>query len=926
MAIDKGDKNPQPSQKEGKPKSFMYSLDDADAAIRREVEQETRNGLGLNFQHQAETPSYLGSDLNSGAGTINLRSSNSSMFTQADYSSGVYKPSYPYPSPTLHSVDIPHINELATPVKVVNVIHSHTPSDSSTLPPFSEPGIPPIPPSPQLRSSIPLVVKPDPSPDPLQRTWKPVQTDTLQRYSDKSPSVSADDDTINSVKITQAIKQNELLNSLLSRNQEARPGSSVDFSSVKPKRPSRFASQFARFLPKDVPSKQQASDGTEKRSWLPGSEAHRESLDRDVEMGFEIQAHDMLYNTSNSRAEEEGMSDDLSFGLPVVYRPNAMQTLTTQASMQEQENEQISPQETPQETPQEAKPLDLQGASEEKLGEEGRSNVETTVEQMNKSGENGGGKEGEEGQRAKAERDLQRGESAGSNQQVEDGQNGLQKEPNGEKEEREEREGKGEYGEEQAEEGQEYQNQNQPLQDEQQQQQQQQYLDEEEQYQEEQHYLDEQQQYQDEQQQYHDEQQQYHDEQQYLEEEPQYQDEQQYLDEQQQYQDEHYQDEEPQYQDELPQYQDEHYQDEQQLQYQDEQQLHYQDEQQLHYQNEQGLQYQDEQQLQYQDEQGLQYQDEQPQYHDEEYLDEQYQEEQPSHYQYDQPSYQDDQPPYQDEPLNTQEDDSPEKPTSQGYFDSPLSQEAAYRFSQENHQYQEPLDAPFSPETDPSEQPSRSVSDVSSSKLSFPLNVTTELSPILVTAARLGDRIESHLASNRPSEDFSRPSIAQRIEMHQEKEEISAIKNLLDQSERSADCKPSLPAYHPVHSSLSTPIKRPLIPPATQPAPIPSLSSAPLPPPAPSAPSIPGVSSSPQVLPAPSLGVISSLESLNVPQKYIQRIYDSSKKYTEYDLIVERTKAQEQALLELKTARAVIEKQFEAVEEELVGAIAKPDE
>ena len=89
------------------------------------------------------------------------------------------------------------------------------------------------------------------------------------------------------------------------------------------------------------------------------------------------------------------MSDDLSFGLPVVYRPNAMQTLTTQTSMQEQENEQISPQETPQETPQEAKPLDLQGASEEKLGEEGRSNVETTVEQMNKSGENGGGKEGE---------------------------------------------------------------------------------------------------------------------------------------------------------------------------------------------------------------------------------------------------------------------------------------------------------------------------------------------------------------------------------------------------------------------------------------------------------------------------------------------------------------------------------------------------
>ena len=438
---------------------------------------------------------------------------------------------------------------------------------------------------PQLRSSIPLVVKPDPSPDPLQRTWKPVQTDTLQRYSDKSPSVSADDDTINSVKITQAIKQNELLNSLLSRNQEARPGSSVDFSSVKPKRPSRFASQFARFLPKDVPSKQQASDGTEKRSWLPGSEAHRESLDRDVEMGFEIQAHDMLYNTSNSRAEEEGMSDDLSFGLPVVYRPNAMQTLTTQASMQEQENEQISPQETPQETPQEAKPLDLQGTSEEKLGEEGRSNVETTVEQMNKSGENGGGKEGEEGQRAKAERDLQRGESAGSNQQVEDGQNGLQKEPNGEKEERKEREGKGEYGEEQADEGQEYQNQNQTLQDEQQQQQQQQqqYLDEEEQYQEEQYYQEEQnyqeeQHYLDEQQQYQDEQQQYHDEQQYLEEEePQYQDEQQYLDEQQQYQDEHYQDEEPQYQDELPQYQDEHYQDEQQLQYQDEQQLQYQD-------------------------------------------------------------------------------------------------------------------------------------------------------------------------------------------------------------------------------------------------------------------------------------------------------------------------------------------------------------
>ena len=219
MIIDKGDKNPQPSQKEGKPKAFTYSLDDADAAIRREVEQETRNGLGLNYQHQAETPTYLGSDLNSGAGTINPRSSNSSMFTQADYSSGVFKPSYPYPSPTLHTDDTPRTNDFATPVKVVNVIHSHTPSDNTTLPPFSEPGIPPIPPSPQLRSSIPLVVKPDPSPDPLQRTWKQAQTDTLQRYSDKSPSVSADDDTINSVKITQAIKQNELLNSLLTRNQ-----------------------------------------------------------------------------------------------------------------------------------------------------------------------------------------------------------------------------------------------------------------------------------------------------------------------------------------------------------------------------------------------------------------------------------------------------------------------------------------------------------------------------------------------------------------------------------------------------------------------------------------------------------------------------------------------------------------------------------
>ena len=214
---------------------------------------------------------------------------------------------------------------------------------------------------------------------------------------------------------------------------------------------------------------------------------------------------------------------------------------------------------------------------------------------------------------------------------------------------------------------------------------------------------------------------------------------------------------------------------------------------------------------------------------------------------------------------------------------------------------------------------------MSTSKLSFPLNVTTELSPILVTAARLGDRIESHLASNRPSEDFSRPSIAQRIEMHQEKEEISAIKNLLSQSERSADCKPSLPTHHPALSPVSSSPKMPLIPSATQPQPIPSLASAPLPP-APAASSAPGVSESPQVLPAPSLGVISSLESLNVPQKYIQRIYDSSKKYTEYDLIVERTKAQEQALLELKTARAVIEKQFEAVEEELVDVRVRPDE
>ena len=443
MIIDKGDKNPQPSQKEGKPKAFTYSLDDADAAIRREVEQETRNGLGLNYQHQAETPTYLGSDLNSGAGTINPRSSNSSMFTQADYSSGVFKPSYPYPSPTLHTDDTPRTNDFATPVKVVNVIHSHTPSDNTTLPPFSEPGIPPIPPSPQLRSSIPLVVKPDPSPDPLQRTWKQAQTDTLQRYSDKSPSVSADDDTINSVKITQAIKQNELLNSLLTRNQEAQPGSSVDFSSVKPKRPSRFASQFARFLPKDVPSKQQPADGTEKRSWLPGSEAHRESLDRDVELGYEIQARDMLYNASNLRTEEEGMSDDLSFGLPVVYRPNAMQTLSTQASMQE--NEQISP----QETPQESKPLDLQGTSQKKLGEEGENDAERAVEEMNPSGESGMGKEGKAG---KAERDLQRGESAGSNQQEEDGQNGLLKEMNGEKEQRDEQILKGEYGEEQEEE------------------------------------------------------------------------------------------------------------------------------------------------------------------------------------------------------------------------------------------------------------------------------------------------------------------------------------------------------------------------------------------------------------------------------------------------------------------------------------------
>ena len=73
------------------------------------------------------------------------------------------------------------------------------------------------------------------------------------------------------------------------------------------------------------------------------------------------------------------------------------------------------------------------------------------------------------------------------------------------------------------------------------------------------------------------------------------------------------------------------------------------------------------------------------------------------------------------------------------------------------------------------------------------------------------------------------------------------------------------------------------------------------------------------IVSSPSLDVMSSLENLNVPQKYIRHIYDATKKYTEYDLIAERTKAQEQAMVDIKAARAVIEKHFEKIEEELVS-------
>lgn len=194
----------------------IYSFDDADAAIRREVEQESRTAGVIGSLHHERPTSLAGSETSSSLSGMNFRASNSPLFSPTEVGSTAFKPIHPMQSSILLSDDTPPPKVTPVSFSVVNVSHSQTPSDGGTLPLHTETPLPQLPPSPRPRSSIPIVVNaPEPSPEPFQPLWKPAQNRTLKSQPVKSPSLSTDDDTISSAQITQAMKQNEIINALL---------------------------------------------------------------------------------------------------------------------------------------------------------------------------------------------------------------------------------------------------------------------------------------------------------------------------------------------------------------------------------------------------------------------------------------------------------------------------------------------------------------------------------------------------------------------------------------------------------------------------------------------------------------------------------------------------------------------------------------